>query len=771
MKQVSDLFVAKACNPYQIAHYEDNPGYRIPEYQRPYDWSKENIDRLMMDIFSGFERLSRSTGANAFTFLGTLILVKDERQEQEFKGKSLSIVDGQQRLTTLTLLACALIERLRVLRKDIPEISKRIDDWIKIEQKDLEEKLAECVFGGQKIGNREYYPFPRIVRSEDYRANESKVEEIKSGIAKFLVAFEKFISDESKIEFQMPDLGDTREAKKIIKNFHTIREYCKHLNDKKWYEDNDCKLIPPKSFSHGGYKQLWGKLRDSFEDINPSSELSKIDNHPQSEVHSYFRTLMLAAYFCKCIAVTIVVTEDRDAAFDIFDALNTTGEPLTALETLKPEVIQTEDKRKDRKYARSDCEIAFQEIDEIMEKDHPGTKEKQDETKELVIMFCLFLEGLQISRELSIQRKELRRLFDKSCEAENGSVNFMQALANISLYRSTYWITKNSGLINANHPNAEEADEIKFLCAFIREMKATRTLPILARYWIDGKDKGDFGDYIEVLRAVSSFLAIRRAATGTTDGIDTCFRQIMEHGDSNKKFGLCVGPSFDRPILSPNALKKALLSKLSSSKVKFASKKEKWMDYVVDTPIYDRSAPLARFILFCATHHAAPDTKHPGLLTRESISPNGSYMSFMHWASEDYRSVEHVAPNADEPEGWDGGIYANARLRGTLGNLVLLPTKENSAIGNVPWSKKKIFYTALTREKTTDREAAIESAKREGMRFSTKTEKMLKDGKRFSMLDGIETVEEWDAEFIKKRSRRLAGLAWDQLWPWLEPKD
>ena len=767
MRQVSDLFVAKACNPYEIAHYEDNPGYRIPEYQRPYDWSKENIDRLMMDIFSGFERLSHGTGANAFTFLGTLILVKDPKQEPKFKGKSLSIVDGQQRLTTLTLLACALIERLRVLRKDIPEISQRIDSWIDIEQRDLEEKLAECVFGGQKVGNREYYPFPRIVRFEDHRADNIRDAEIKSGIAKFLVAFEEFIRYESEIEFQIPDLDDTREAKKIIENFRTIREFCKHLNDKKWYEDNDCKLVSPKSFSHGGYNKLWGKLRDSFGDGDPSSELSKINNHSQAKVHSYFRTLMLAAYFCNCIAVTIVVTEDEDAAFDIFDALNTTGEPLTALETLKPKVIQTENKQGDRKYVGSACEMAFGEIDEIMEKDHPGTKEKQDETKELVITFCLYFEGLQISRELSIQRKELRQLFDKSCETASGSGKFMQALANISRYRSTYWITKNNGLINANHPNAEEADEIKFLCAFIREMKTTRTLPILARYWIDGKDKGDFGDYIEVLRAVSAFLAIRRAATGTTDGIDTCFRQIMERGDSDKKFGLCVGPTFDRVVPTPSALKKALLDKLSSSKVKFNSKEE-WINHVIDMPIYDRSAPLARFILFCATHHAAPDPKHKGLLTRESISPNGSYMSFMHWASEDYRSVEHVAPNADKSEGWDSDIYANARLKSTLGNLVLLPPKENAAIGNVSWLKKKIFYTALTGKTKTDREAAIESAKREGMSFREKTEKMLKEGKRFSMLDGIETVDKWDAEFIKERSQRLAGLAWDKLWPWLQ---
>lgn len=99
-----------------------NPGFRIPAYQRPYDWDEENILRPVASLFAGLERLCDSTEADSYTFLGSVILVEEDIQETTFKGKSFAIVDGQQRITTLSLLACALIERLRILRANLPHV-------------------------------------------------------------------------------------------------------------------------------------------------------------------------------------------------------------------------------------------------------------------------------------------------------------------------------------------------------------------------------------------------------------------------------------------------------------------------------------------------------------------------------------------------------------------------------------------------------------------------------------------------------------------------
>ena len=94
MQKVENLFEAKAYTPLQIANLQNgNAGFRIPEYQRPYDWSEVNVKRLCIDIFSGFTRLKDTTKASAYTFLGTLLF--QTKQRTEFY-EILSVVDGQQ---------------------------------------------------------------------------------------------------------------------------------------------------------------------------------------------------------------------------------------------------------------------------------------------------------------------------------------------------------------------------------------------------------------------------------------------------------------------------------------------------------------------------------------------------------------------------------------------------------------------------------------------------------------------------------------------------
>ena len=69
-------------------------GFRIPLYQRDYAWGDKEISQLMDDLWQAFAR-----GAKAY-YLGTLVVMQYVE-----KGETvLEVVDGQQRLTTLTLL-------------------------------------------------------------------------------------------------------------------------------------------------------------------------------------------------------------------------------------------------------------------------------------------------------------------------------------------------------------------------------------------------------------------------------------------------------------------------------------------------------------------------------------------------------------------------------------------------------------------------------------------------------------------------------------------
>ena len=72
----------------------------IPEYQRPYAWSDEQIQTL-------FDDLAEYTGNNTEStyFLGTIVAYENENGEQE-------IIDGQQRITSLFLLLRAIYTKL-----------------------------------------------------------------------------------------------------------------------------------------------------------------------------------------------------------------------------------------------------------------------------------------------------------------------------------------------------------------------------------------------------------------------------------------------------------------------------------------------------------------------------------------------------------------------------------------------------------------------------------------------------------------------------------
>lgn len=76
----------------------------IPEYQRPYAWSDEQVETLFEDLWE-FTASSGGTENNGSYFLGSIVSYENDDGEQE-------IIDGQQRITSLFLLLRAIYTRL-----------------------------------------------------------------------------------------------------------------------------------------------------------------------------------------------------------------------------------------------------------------------------------------------------------------------------------------------------------------------------------------------------------------------------------------------------------------------------------------------------------------------------------------------------------------------------------------------------------------------------------------------------------------------------------
>lgn len=76
--------------------------YEIPSFQRPYAWTEEETGDLFDDLYGFYE----SEADDEQYFLGSIVLVKEEDKPHA------EVIDGQQRLTTLTILLAAITSKL-----------------------------------------------------------------------------------------------------------------------------------------------------------------------------------------------------------------------------------------------------------------------------------------------------------------------------------------------------------------------------------------------------------------------------------------------------------------------------------------------------------------------------------------------------------------------------------------------------------------------------------------------------------------------------------
>ena len=75
--------------------------YHIPAYQRPYAWTEEQAESLFDDLFDFYKNEAEDN-----YFLGSIVLIKDESNPQA------EVIDGQQRLTTLTIMIAVIASHL-----------------------------------------------------------------------------------------------------------------------------------------------------------------------------------------------------------------------------------------------------------------------------------------------------------------------------------------------------------------------------------------------------------------------------------------------------------------------------------------------------------------------------------------------------------------------------------------------------------------------------------------------------------------------------------
>ncbi len=167
---------AKATTLLKFFEENQNNQFVIPIYQRLYSWKKEQCEQLWDDII----KIGGNDKMNGH-FIGSILYARDDNTH----SSPLLIIDGQQRLTTITLLFIALRNHL----------SEEVENLEKFSRK----KIESYLINSDKDGDKKF----RLILSESDRdtllslidKNKRKPSEPSLKIVENFKLFEKWISE------------------------------------------------------------------------------------------------------------------------------------------------------------------------------------------------------------------------------------------------------------------------------------------------------------------------------------------------------------------------------------------------------------------------------------------------------------------------------------------------------------------------------------------------------------------------------------------------
>jgi uncharacterized protein with ParB-like and HNH nuclease domain len=99
--------------------------YKVPLFQRPYVWSRQQWEQLWADVRDQYTLRFTPEHTSPARFLGSIVVVR----EYEKNLDKYIIIDGQQRITTISIILAVI--RAFAREKGIGELYNQISDFLK----------------------------------------------------------------------------------------------------------------------------------------------------------------------------------------------------------------------------------------------------------------------------------------------------------------------------------------------------------------------------------------------------------------------------------------------------------------------------------------------------------------------------------------------------------------------------------------------------------------------------------------------------------------
>ncbi|MGK5020935.1 GmrSD restriction endonuclease domain-containing protein [Janthinobacterium sp. LB2P10] len=762
-------------------------GFYIPYYQRNYSWDEENARKLIEDIFSSIKRTL--TKPNNSIFLGTVILHEEKNavtgvhtDTPNLLTKIVNVVDGQQRITSIAMLACVIGEQITEMVSKLQTLAGAAPEFDKLATELTDELPNIRRFYSVEISKTGAQPAlkPKIIRADDVSTNPVSDQWTLSGdINKFYRSntssfLSKFIAGIAL------DAIPTDERVGLV-----LRVFREYISEQINTADVSLAtgLLSANSVTDGSLS--------NFMAYPPN--WTTIHSLPPDEQSVYFGGMLLLAacsFLKNSCHLVVIECLDLGLAFDMFQSLNATGTPLTAFEVFKPQIVKA--------WGTGYSTVIKSQVDRIQSvfETESNSSDKEELTDKVIVSSALVFNGMERSRRFSEERDWLTDTLENSLVAGSPtqkSIDFVTCIADQAEYFLSF-IKPRKSPKNANSfglctqlqtmgLTPQQADRAAFCVFYLKDAGHQFAHVVLSVFYSKllraqsnaAAKTAAAAEFVSVCEATVAFFTLFMGAQlGRFP--DSDYRTLFQSEAGNISFA--NGAANQTTTFVKTAFRKALESQKIYDAADPVVARQIWVDLAKENAWYSRKA-VCRFALLASAHDAAPDltTDNEGFFTN-GMASSADLLNCRVWHSSQYEVIEHVATQ-DQPSSikfaahFDATVYpGNYSIVDKLGNLTLLSRPVNSSIYS-EWPDKVFYYWNLTTPASTAKGptgAALAVSLGIGS-VPPALSTLVASSNYLSHLAPLafrgQCGLHWDAAFIAKRSEHLCQRVFDKLDAWL----
>ena len=782
-------------------------------------------------------------------FIGAFILVEKET-ENPHPNTVFEVVDGQQRITTLSLIIAAGVKVLLEIVHEIAKLSKeaestdpelhkkaefligfivpQIKETITMlydpeertyapklfrERDDLPEKDEYCKLDETVWDNEE-----QVEKQIEKQAGESEEEDEEKEILPKKCEIFRTSDDEVEACYKSPTARFffyLAKARAYLRDWdHVLREYedalsavCdgeKYLNSS---GRNKCYKLNYE-LAQKFLKQLSGGMKYSCESsdlpfnkglgeesqyepksmpdnvqhcVAPDSKLRPLmeayrqvfsskedwsDNSLEKLTAAALYVLSYLDFLSQRVSIA-VISGKKETALDIFETMNTAGQPLGCIETFIPEVYQTVGKlaklmggvnkthllnRKNTFGIHEDrsLEDVIQEIQKTF-----GINKNRAGVPQVIVWFSLICFGKKLGKNFSIQRAELAKNFKAFIGSDHGNfalgskATWQKIFEFVSLlsFVGKWWVlcygeahkkgsgqnvsiphrfegnwAFSNGFLPKSLQNDVDASDVDVLnCCLLFLIRAGQSLSVavIGRYYVQllGDPSVDnFRELVKAAKTVAAFTAIWLSGEkGSTQYAETQ-RRTMVHKVEKKQIKQVPGKLSYFWKESGSSGEKVTAEQLQKSFISGYEAKNgapfslhTWTDKLPVSELADLRKEVNRFLLLLYWHCSTSQDCYDSFGIRKYADKSVNFLTGEKWNVLSTLEVEHIVPQ--EPKDWELDFDPKSTqgwgILNEIGNTTLLPKNLNVYASNRPWDYKRRLYEIVCVTTDGDRNRII----------------------------------------------------------------